>query len=382
MGTRRFDRKRRRSSHGRLREAACLAAAAIVLISATSCLEPPVTERLDIRFEGRDGAVVTTTVELTRGSGTKGRVVERLDQLERDLVDEADAWSRRLRALEPPRDVWTLERKDGRVVRATREVRLASRDSLIDLVPDAPLSIRYDEREGWAEFSIVPGGGGPATYQERRRVQAEMDAWARRVVPYIEAVGELWRYLDARPERARPCLAALFDEGTAGEGSLGDDEEALVDAVEETGGLVLEVFEIPAEEADSLDERVRRVYDPFPAPVVVTVPGTVLESEGFRVGAGGTYEIDALGLWNAFRSLEGQWIAPDPVVASWLHEQRGGGGDFDLDGFAAKPRFVSAAPPPGELVRSLERALRPQSIYRVLWDTAPDEESDADDEGR
>lgn len=349
--------------------------AAVLMTTVAGCLEPPITETVEIAFEGRDAVVVTTSVTLRNPADLRGAVAERVARVERELIDESDAWSRRIQPLEPESDRLTLERERGRVALAKREARLESRASLKEFFRADALSVRYDETPDWAEFSILPQGRGPATMQERRRVNAEMEVWIEEARPYFEAVGKLWEYVDDHPDRSRDCIGALFD--AVPKGNLDDAEQALVQEVEERGGRVLGLFEIKEDQSDSLDERVRRVYDPFPAPIRVRVPGDPIEIEGFAAGSDGSFEIEALSLWNAFRSLEGRWIAPDPAVASWLHEQRPAGQEFDLDGFLARPRFAQRAPTAGALLREIEKALEPAPYYRVRWSVA----AEGDDSG-
>ncbi|HEX6203224.1 MAG TPA: hypothetical protein VF100_09495, partial [Thermoanaerobaculia bacterium] len=134
---------------------------------------------------------------------------------------------------------------------------------------------------------------------------------------------------------------------------------------------VTAVLAVPKDDAFTLDELARLVYDPFPARLRVTVPGAVGRLEGFVRDGDGGFVVPGLGLWDAYAALEGRWLAPDPALlwAEISRSQDGGGppGDGDAEDEEERPRRL--APPPSELEvrRSIEAGLRPAPVYSIAW---------------
>jgi len=83
------------------------------------------------------------------------------------------------------------------------------------------------------------------------------------------------------------------------------------------------------------------------------------------------------GLWEALRSLEGRWLAPDPVLFYVESAQREGEGALDLDAFLAKPRRSMPAhllPAAQEVRAEVVSRLKPAPLYRAAWKVRPDDE--------
>jgi len=117
----------------------------------------------------------------------------------------------------------------------------------------------------------------------------------------------------------------------------------------------------------TLDEISRFVYDPFPAPIRVTVRGEILEREGFAGQAGSALQIPVFSIWSSYERLEGRWFAPDPALALWRDDAAKTGHPFDIDAFLAMPRRAGVAPTTGEVRGAIENQLRPRPVYRVRW---------------
>jgi hypothetical protein len=159
-------------------------------------------------------------------------------------------------------------------------------------------------------------------------------------------------------------------------------EAVLVEAVEQGMESVSQALLVGAGEAYSLDEKSRRVYDPFPAGVTIRVPGDVVDTEGFAAAATvpasagqprtNELRVHELGLWSALRRLEGTWVAPDPLLAAVAHDLRGDRErEFDLDSWLSRERRAEDTPAPAEIRRRLEEQLEPVALYRVVWRSGP-----------
>lgn len=129
------------------------------------------------------------------------------------------------------------------------------------------------------------------------------------------------------------------------------------------------MFGVEDDDAWTLDELSRLVFDPFPAPVRIVVPGKVLEREGFSGPVDAPLEIPGFSLWTAFASLEGRWVSPDPLVALFRHDQSKRGKVFDLPAFVAASRRAGSAPDAEEVSAAVASRLRPAPVYRVRWST-------------
>jgi hypothetical protein len=361
--------------------AARIPAVAACLLAAWSCFEPPVTERVEIEFTGWSGATVRTLVSLRPQSELEGLPRERVARAARALVEESDAWAIRLREMEPEQDRFELGRRRGEVVEAQRTASVDRREALEALFARTPVAARYSEGTDWQEFTLFADSSGPAPAQERRKTDEELAAWAEGAASYFAAAVQLWRFVDEHPERTRSCFESVFLRGWSPAEDASEEEAALLRALEDGTGQVLGALVAQDDEEFTLSERVRRAYDPFPAPVTVRVPGIVLEAEGFPGAAEGKFAIEALDLWNAFRSLEGRWLSPDPALALWRHDAAPTKAPFDLDAFVALPRSAVTPPRASEVMSLLRAALTPAPAYRVRW-RPPGEEPEREDEGR
>jgi hypothetical protein len=181
-------------------------------------------------------------------------------------------------------------------------------------------------------------------------------------------------HLDERPERARACLAKIFEEaldeeGKEALGELDETERGLVSAVKDGIGAVASVLVVPEESEYTLDELSALVFDPLPAPVTVRVPGEVLEVEGFA-GTGQVLSVPELRLWSALAGIEGRWIEPDLALAYVAALRRVKRAPFDLEGFLARPRRATDPPDASEVALVIEQNLVREPIYRVRWATS------------
>ena len=227
-------------------------AVAACLLAAAACLDPPVTESVEIRF-GDSGIEVISLVRLNRGEYEKGPAAERIDRWARTILDRTDASTRRIEALEPSEDEEVVHREHGEVLQAERKARVGSASDLQRLFLGSSVATSYaEDPDGrWREFALsVPGEGAARTAEERRALR-EMEAWAVQVTRFVRAEHALYAYLASHASRAVACLAVANgeDEGSG----LSADELELASAVSSAREDVLAALQAPEDREDTLD---------------------------------------------------------------------------------------------------------------------------------
>ena len=297
------------------------------------------------------------------------RVRQRLESEARELEEGNDAWSRRIRSADPETQQDLIAREHGRLRRVVRTAGLSEPASLKEFFRDTDVDVAFAEGEGWAELTITPGRPSRATSMQRAKVSAELDAFSARVAAYAAATQTLYDYLASHPERARVCLGAIFDVKTD-EGELTDEESTIVTQLSDAITAVVSVLEPDAGEPYTLDEASRLVYDPFPAPMLVSVDGEITERDGYSGDLASALRIPKFSIWSAFAGLEGRWFSPDPALALWRDDLAKTGKPFELEGFLAQPRRSGRAPSAAEVREEIEKRLRPPEAYRVRWTPA------------
>lgn len=333
-----------------------------------ACLEPPVSESLDVRLLHGGASVVSIGVVLRNVSDydKSPRVQQRLESVARELEEGSDAWSARLRSVEPERQRDVVDRQEGRLRRVVRTAKLKEPADLRAFLRDTGIGVVYGEGNGWAELTLMPARSARATAAQRQRLNVELSEFCRNLAAYAAATKEFYAYLDAHPDRAHACLGELFSVETE-EAKLTDEESELVTRVNDAISAVGVVLEPAPGEPYTIDEISRLVHDPFPAPMRLTVPGEIVEREGFPGELKSELGIPVFSIWSAFERLEGRWFSPDPALATWRHDISNSEAPFDLDAFLAIPRRSAAAPTDDEVRAAIENQLKPSPVYRVRW---------------
>ncbi len=356
-----------------------LVLAGILLLSLSSCFDPPVREDLKLRFLLNGAVVATSTVQIADPSESNPALARRLAETRREILDGTDAWSARFASGDPAAERFSWEKQLGTLRSATRSAAFAEPKGLEAFFRDTSVSVTYtiDPERGVAELAIVPGVSTRATRRQWEETERTIETWTAAIAEYLEAGETLYAYLDGHPDRARACLGAVFaerlsEEEAKGLETLTPEEEEHLEHLDEAMGKVLAVLTVPSGGAYSPDEVSHLVYDPFPARLTVKLPGKPLEVEGFLPDKDGTFAVPSPGLWEALRSLGGRWISPDPAL-SYVEKE------FDLGAFLGKPR--QAAPkhrlPSVQEVRSaIEARLRPAPLYRAAWKVQTEDESE------
>jgi len=351
-----------------------------------ACFEEPVVERLHLRF--LPGAVeVTASLEIHDSPYGSEPLTRRLRQLERSVLSGDDPWSQRFQHLDPERESFRWEKEEGQLVRAEHRAMSERPRRLERFFGDTAVLAQYERgsfeatgveaRGGWASFGLYPGPSSRADRQQTRKVAETLEQWSALAARHLEATEGLYRYLERYPERAAPCLTALYIDllEDTEEPEISREEEERVEEVAKAIGELSEILELDRDEGYSLNELSRLVHDPFPARITVEVPGEILEVEGFEVlsDAGETpgseprrLSIPGLGLWESWLALEGVWVFPDPA-ASFYYLALQEDPDAAFPALLAAERWVEPAPRVGEVRSELEDLLRPEPAYRVVW---------------
>lgn len=350
-----------------------LAALAVFLLGASSCFGPPVVERLDLELLPGGRARVSSRVELAADEARNPRVADRLRAWRDDIAAGVDPWSRRFAELDSQEERLTWERRRGTLVSAERTALLDDLSSLERLFADSAVNVSFRREPGLGELTFLPGAGSRASRSERRDVERQIAEWSRRVSAYLRDVEALRRAAGGSAVRERELFAQFF--GSPGHEELPPPqaaEKAILDRLDESTSAIAESLSVPEGEAETLDERTRRVYDPFPAPLAVVVRGSILEVEGFERREDGALAVPGLNLWGALARLTERWPALAPFLDA-LEEPKEGESEpeVDVDAFAAS--LASGAPPPDEreLRDALAQQLEPARVYRVRWSFAP-----------
>jgi hypothetical protein len=372
--------------HGTAHHRRRRAPAFLLFLLFASCFDPPVREDLHLRFLSNGAVVATSTVEISADQDSNPALARRLAETRRAILDGSDAWEARFAAARPAAERFWWEKRLGDLQAASRSAIIAEPAGLEALFGDTSVGVTYriDGDRGLAELTLVPGVATRATRRQREEMRKTLETWSAAVAEYLEAGGDLYAHLERRPERARTCIGLLFadlvDERELERLEEPDEEEvAIIERLDEAMRQVADVLLVPERAEYSPDEVSHLVYDPFPAKLTVKLPGPALETEGFQLGKDGILAVRGLGLWEALRSLEGRWLAPDPVLFYVETARQGKQAKIDLDAFVQRPRQAvppTRSPSAEEVRAAVEEELRPAPFYRVIWQVRPDDETE------
>lgn len=351
-----------------LRLRAFLVPASLLLL--IGCFEDPIAETLTIEFQAEKRVALTVAVKIERHVAEGNRfALARIERAVDDLLSERDEWARRFRAVDLEREHFEWFKQNARVASVERFGLTTERD-LSRFFNDTAVNVIVTEGPGWKELTLYPGRSDRATKEDRAQLERQMAAWSAAFNAYSRQVSELNAYVGSHPDRAQTVAIALFGpaEGEP-EPEPNDEEAGILDAMEQAMTRTTEVLAVPEQEQErSLNEIVRRVHDPFPAAIVVKVPGTILEHEGFET-AKDSASIRPINLAEALNRLRGRWMAVD-LLTSWT----------DSTATPSRPAFdrsslgrPSQAPSAAEVLAAVEKLLQPRAVYRLRWkELSPD----------
>ena len=414
--------------------------AGLLTAALAGCTDDPVSETITLQFfpESEDAQAAETDAPTPTDTAGYVRIEARVDirrhMIPREnslvarrvndrtqaLMNEHDPWHIRFdRVFEPLADGAEWQRA-GRELTSYRRWALAAdpNGALQDFFVDTPMQPVFEVLDNeprlpdqarppprTVTLAFLFTGGTRATAGESTAVNRGFRDFAADAARYQRRIAALWKYMDENPGRRFETLRGLFaaadgDElpesrsiaqprqlapplpatpparrGSESLPRLRDLEVELIERVVDAGEPLLEIFDVPEGDAFTLQELSRRVFDPFPGIVTAKPDGAVAEAVGF-VEQGDGYGIPSLDLWNAYRSLGGRFVSPDPLV--FLLETRND--DFgcreDDDACRSNGRvstFLQRGPMtanPGSSARirqALEAGLQPLDEYRLVW---------------
>lgn len=350
----------------------------VLCLPLVACFEEPVTEHLHLTFHG-DGTVIATVVQEIAPSDRSPEnraLADRIEESREALEYNLDPWSQRFANLEPLAEHQSIERVEGELRRWIHSAVFGSFDIFLPLVEADGLTGNLAGDDRAVELSLLPTGGSRATYSQRQEVERRLGEWSDQLAEYLGAVHDLYDYLDRRPDRAVHCFAHVLDlhEGLGETGPLSPTEEELVTQVKESMEWVAAAILVADDQAFSLNELSRLVYDPFPTRLTVAVDAEVLSAVGF-IDRGGIFERPPVDAWNALRSLEGRWISPDLVTAVAAPAPDDQQPEPDVLMLASTPRYFSSAPTSAEVETAIFGELVPEDMLQLRW-SAPDRRQD------
>lgn len=351
---------------------------AVVFVLVTGCFEDPVSEQIELKIREDNLVDVTLTVrvsERTQRTDTdepQTLFERRLEEERSRLLSGADEWSQRFARVNPGHETLLFEKNRGLLTRVQRRATLtfAEVESLFSAT-GVTLRLASDDAgdDATQELSIHAGRNPHVSREDERIVNAALDSWSNAAVTYLRALNALYRYIDENPARARVMFEKVLESAIEAEREpeLSEGEAKLASDVDSAIGDLATIFEPGEGETQTLQERSARVYDPFPAALVVHVPGRVLEQQGF--GRSGTeLLVKPLSLWGAMESLESRFASPDPFVTllKFHRTEPESREKIDLVRYAAIPRRVNVVTA-ADVKKALEEKLEPVTYYHARW---------------
>jgi hypothetical protein len=250
-----------------------------------------------------------------------------------------------------------VDRANGRITGVERQTTI-DRNELPKFFNDMSVTVSLLPNNGYTELTIIPGASSRATRQQRERVLATLHQWSTEAAAYVDALGHLYEYLDANPQRAQAAFTILL--GDHDQKSTIDEEQSLLEAVWNTADRLSERMRPKETDAYMVDEEFDLVFNPFPGEIVVVTPKTASGVENFDKRDATTFVIPRRGLLDAISSLEEKWITPDPFAMSIRGEPK-------VDELVKMPRHWSAIVTASEIEKAVSERLKPASVYRVRW---------------
>jgi hypothetical protein len=328
-----------------------------LLLLLAACARVPVTEELTIEPDADSETVVVTESSTFLLNPPNEQLAARVESARAAALSGSDPWSIRFARLSTPEEERvTHQKKRGALERVTRSARIPA-DDLQHLLADTNITVNVLRGEGWRELAFYPGSGGRATREQQREFDATLATWSESVARYFTAVHHLYAYLQQHPGRDRYVFAALVAENVD-EAPVTEDETPLVEAVVDAMGNIATQMDEHEGRAATLAEEADLVFNPFPARMVVRVPGDVLAREGFNKDL----TIEPVDLFAAIAALEGRWIYPDPLAALLRDEERP-----TPEQLADAPRKSVSMVSSSEITQAIREQLARPRVYSVRW---------------
>ncbi len=335
----------------------------LLLLAAGACgLRSPISHSVTIA-PSADGERVTVVAATDISITAHNRGVEaRQNAMREAILDDRDDWSRRLRSAEPESERTVLEKRFGTLQRVERTAVIRT-DELQRVFSDVGITIQMTRGDGWSELAIYPASSTRATREQRELVEQLLEVLSRDTAEYFRAVDRLYSYLRTDPMRAEAVFTLLFADED--ERSVIEEEDALIRDVIQKMEILLNRIGDAERDAVPLDEAFDLVLNPFPAEITVNPPRAAVAVESFE-RRGDDVFIPRKGLLDVLGTLEGRWIAPDPLALLMRADEE----EKELPPpkeMAAIPRKSTAVVTPAEIQEEVLARFRPAAAYRVRW---------------
>lgn len=332
--------------------------AAVLLLLTAACVQPPITEDVEIELEANDRVKVTSETTFDDANAKTPAELAKIDAARLAAQHGTDAWSARFARVTAEDESLTVEKHRGRISRVIRVVRIPASD-LQQVFSDTNITINLLTGEGWRELAFYPGGSMRATREERRHFEDALTSWSAAAARYYSAIDRLYFYLNANPQRAPFLFADLLGEEpdlNAGP-RVAEEEQVFVDAVKNAMDAIATRMDEQEASAVTLAEEADLAYNPFPARITVRVPGEVVSSEGFSKDM----VIEPVNLYEAIKALEGKWISPDPLAALLR------GDEVKSSIMAWQPRRSTQVVSANDVANAIREQLARPERYYVRW---------------
>ena len=332
-----------------------------VLLLAACGLRDPIRNTMTIEpDDDRRRVTVSMRTEIAPDADDRSEN-GRLAEARASIVNGRDPWTARFASLNAESERVIYEKSYGTLRRAEWSAKIPREDLQHFLAETGTVQMTDGER--WTELAFYPTASTRATRQQREHVLAAMRTWATDAVHYFRALDRLYSYLDRQPLRATPVFTILLsDEQT----STIEEEDALIKAVTEAMGAIIDHVNQAKQQGVTLDEEFDLVFNPLPAEIVLHLPASIISSDGFERRDERTAAIPRAGLIDAIASLEGRWATPDPLAIIARASDTNSNGPKAED-VAAIKRHSTPAVTVDEVEKALAERLRPAGAYRVRW---------------
>jgi hypothetical protein len=349
--------------------AAVLVAAALVCVSCFP--EPPVRETLLLRFTETGFLEVFASTWIHGGKDASPPVAQRVGAAREAALRGEDLWARAFHMLSPSEERVTFEWEKGELRHVERAAVLEDPEAVKGLFSEVSLSAFVVTSGRERTLEIHPARTLRASLRQQRTVQEALDRFAGKTSEYLRATALVWHYVDEHPERAKDILAHVFADRLAEKEieryPVSEKEAELAKSLAEAMSELMSVFQVAPDEAYTLDELSRLVYDPLLATLSVEVPGPVTEFTAFRHAKGNLWLAPSVGLWGALTALRERWVSPEPILVLVDLEGRPLQGPLDVAAYSALPKKVRSVPGADEVRAALVAGLAPPEVYMLRW---------------
>ncbi len=323
-------------------------------------MDAPVATRLQLQFDDDGHRVRITSITNLKRDWEAGGTRPRLAAAREAILAGRDEWTNRFTLIDTQTRRVTLEEEYGDLRRVEHDA-VADREQLHRFFGDTPLAVQLASGDGWTDLTFWTSNATRATREQRDDVDRMLDVWSADGARYVAAVGALYEYLEARPDRARALFTSFSDETPLQD----DHESALLRDVRASMKQIIDRIDEAKGNAFAIDEEFDLVFNPFPALMSVHTPGPILNAEHFKRVSDDAVEIPRAGISDALQSLEGRWVSPD-LLAIAVRSM----GNTDVprpEMLAAMKRTRTAGVSAGDIRQAIVKALQHSSVYRVRW---------------